>query len=601
MPQRRKLSRRLSIQSLENRRVLAASLGWDGPGLGSADLTYTINGSPDSLSQEETNAAIRTALDAWADVVDISFTQTDQVGLNDSLDISFTQLDGTAGTLAQAYFPDDVNPARIAGDIQFDLAENWEVGNSQGGSAFDLVWVAVHEIGHALGLDHLEEQESILASFVSANQFFTELDSSDVAAITQLYAEADPTLVETDDTLDTTTPDDELDNSEPDNDELDDSDSDDGDSDPVDDVDDDTPLPDDSSDSDEPTNQRRRFYWSWWTNNRFRGRFAGRLDAEWSFTNYVSPTDVNQDNSTSALDALMIINVLNQTSGEDLTNEDFSGLCDVNGDGDISSIDALMVINAMNESSVETATNSAEENGDETDASDETMVDEPSDAVDEEASIDEGGLLDEDADEEDTVVIELDDPELDDPELDEADDPIAEDPADEDDAQEEQKFQRHRHGLFRAGIFRGDAESLLERLDDNDDGSLTEDETPEHLWNKLIEADADLDADGVLTTTELAETFLGFRQEKFDRHDADGDGLINESEVRDRIWAKISEADADEDGGVSFEELEAFRQERLATEDTSTDTIAATFQRIDSVFASMGRPTNRGQAPRLRR
>ena len=102
--------RRAALEMLECRRVLAASVGWDGPGLGSAELTYYIGNSPDSLSQAETDAAIESALDAWAAVVDITFTEVSTPGLQDSLDITFTNIDGTAGTLAQAYFPDDINP-----------------------------------------------------------------------------------------------------------------------------------------------------------------------------------------------------------------------------------------------------------------------------------------------------------------------------------------------------------------------------------------------------------------------------------------------------------------------------------------------------------
>lgn len=185
-----KRRRRLFAEPLEARRVLAASLGWDGPGPGSAELTFTISAAPDSLPQAEVDAAIETALNAWAAVADISFTKVEQTGLRDSIDISFVNLDGAGGTLAQAYLPDDVNPARIAGDIQFDLAESWEIGNDLGSAAFDLTWVAAHEIGHALGLNHAEVGGSVLNGFVSPNQQFVALDSDDVASILELYAPA---------------------------------------------------------------------------------------------------------------------------------------------------------------------------------------------------------------------------------------------------------------------------------------------------------------------------------------------------------------------------------------------------------------------------
>ena len=68
------------------------------------------------------------------------------------------------------------------------------MGNSQGEQAFDLVWVAVHEIGHALGLDHLSSAASVLAPTVSPNQAFAELEAGDVEAIQRLYAPAEVSL-----------------------------------------------------------------------------------------------------------------------------------------------------------------------------------------------------------------------------------------------------------------------------------------------------------------------------------------------------------------------------------------------------------------------
>ena len=108
LSRRRAAVRRLTTQPLEPRRMMAASMGWDGPGLGSAELTYFVSNSPASLTQAETTAAIETALAAWAEVADITFIATNVPGLPDSLDISFEPMDGPNGKLGQAYFPDDV-------------------------------------------------------------------------------------------------------------------------------------------------------------------------------------------------------------------------------------------------------------------------------------------------------------------------------------------------------------------------------------------------------------------------------------------------------------------------------------------------------------
>ncbi len=178
------------FEKLEPKRYLT-SVGWDGAGQGSAELTYYLGDAPAQIGQETFENTIREALDVWAEVVDVTFTETSTPGLNDSLDITFASLDGSGGTLAQAFFPDDINPARVAGDIQFDLAESWEVGNAQGSRASDLLFVAVHEIGHSLGLGHSHDANSVLSSTVSPNQQFTGLAAGDRAAALALYAPAE--------------------------------------------------------------------------------------------------------------------------------------------------------------------------------------------------------------------------------------------------------------------------------------------------------------------------------------------------------------------------------------------------------------------------
>ena len=186
---RKRTTNRFGFERLEPKRCLA-SVGWDGAGQGGAELTYYLGDAPAQVGQATFEAVIERALEVWSDVAKITFTETATPGQTDSLDITFANLDGANGVLAQAYFPDDVNRSRLAGDVQFDLAENWEVGNAQGSRAFDLLYVAVHEIGHALGLDHSNASGSVLNSTVSPNQQFTSLANSDRAAILSLYAPA---------------------------------------------------------------------------------------------------------------------------------------------------------------------------------------------------------------------------------------------------------------------------------------------------------------------------------------------------------------------------------------------------------------------------
>ena len=179
----------LGYEKLELKRCLA-SVGWDGVGQGGAELNYYLGDAPAQVGQATFESVIEQALEVWSDVVDITFTETTTPRQADSLDITFASLDGSGGVLAQAYFPDDVNRSSIAGDIQFDTAENWEVGNQQGSRAIDLLYVAVHEIGHALGLEHSDASGSVLNETVSPNQQFTGLDNADQNAALALYAPA---------------------------------------------------------------------------------------------------------------------------------------------------------------------------------------------------------------------------------------------------------------------------------------------------------------------------------------------------------------------------------------------------------------------------
>jgi Ca2+-binding EF-hand superfamily protein len=557
------IRRRLIAEPLEARRVLAASFGWDGPGLGSAELTYTIGNAPSSLSQSEVDAAIETAFNAWANVADISFTEVSQTGLRDSIDISFTNIDGRGGTLAQAYFPDDVNRARIAGDIQFDLAEVWEVGNSQGNRAFDLAWVATHEIGHSLGLDHSRDSGSVLAAYVSPNQKFLSLDNDDVAQIRRLYASSAGTL--TSDQSDEQTP-----VEEPAVTELSDPDT---STEPADPNDNDS---NNNDNNDRDNNPFRRWRWRW---AGFWWRRGGRVTSDTPDNhNLYAPTDANDDGSTSAVDALVIINHLNRDAASG------AGFYDVNGDGNISAVDALMVINSLDHTE-------NTQNG-ETLANEELPLGEPGETVEDEMGVenevidpvDDGGLPHDDADEE----------------------------SDHESGDDHDDARHHRHHRFGGGrLLRGNGDRLFTRFDTNENGAISEDELPERLWQHLVDKNIDTDSDGSITGEELDTYAADRRAERFARKDADESGSLTEDEVSQRFWDKVSPADTDQDGGVSLEELEIWLEERrieipeaenadedcgeeeMDEDDSESGNLSLVQRRSDRLFTQLGRRAGR--------
>ena len=559
MKQRRKVDRRaLSVEGLEERRVLAASVGWDGPGAGNAQLSYFIGQAPSGISQSTFETAIETALKSWSDVAAIKFVQTTQPGLNNSLDFTSVRIDGSGGTLAQAYFPADVNRGRLAGDVQFDSAEKWEVGNSLGGSAFDLVLVAAHEIGHALGLDHSSNASAILYPSVSPTQSFKGLAAADITAVRGLYA-ATPGSTDTTTTSTGTT---------------------------------NTGTNNTGTSNSGSTNTGTTRFPRFWSNSWFASWFSrsGRLESgpeQLDSTiptnmNLANPLDVNLDDQVSPIDALIVINALND-DGQLSVETNYK--IDTNGDGQTSPLDALIVINGLNDNSstlitidtsgdtplvtVETApantttddsgssdtsdTTDDIDTNDPTDADDDTTVD---DSIPDDSTDDTGTGTDTDTDNDSDTGTDADEP------------------------HEHPHHFGHvgRHGfgfpiLFGGGLTPERVDRLFKDFDDNADELLTEDEVPSRLWTRWVDDNVDSNDDSAVSADELNAAVRANQQEKFDTLDTDSDGLLTETEVSARLWTKLTDAEADTnaDGGISFDELLAFQATIASTQGCDHD------------------------------
>ena len=86
--------------------------------------------------------------------------------------------DGTGPIMAHAFKPED-------GRIHFDEDETW-TSNGQGGFA-DLLGVALHEIGHVLGMDHTGVNGAVMHPIAKGGKSDRKLHSDDIAGIQKLY------------------------------------------------------------------------------------------------------------------------------------------------------------------------------------------------------------------------------------------------------------------------------------------------------------------------------------------------------------------------------------------------------------------------------
>ena len=299
--------------------------------------------------------------------------------------------------------------------------------------------------------------------------------------------------------------------------------------------------------------------------------------------------DINDDMSVTAIDALLIINAINQPADRVSTAEAEGQLdCDTNDDGVVTPIDVLNVVNQINSGIIAVPTDETDPTTSDpttsvpTDNNDDSVVDtnsddtvdsSPDDSANDDSATDDSGSDSTDDSSDDTEDSDADDDDVglpndgtDDDTSDEStDDDTSDDDSSGDDSSTDDDSQcDHDHA---AGSIIGRVASLIRghhgrgglfaEFDANDDGALTSDEVPEGVWDRLLVADTD-DSDSV-----TKEELQAYREAQrvaaveafFEQLDSDDSGDITSAEVSRMAWRFISRADANNDGAVTIDEL----------------------------------------------
>ncbi|HEX2295965.1 MAG TPA: matrixin family metalloprotease [Actinomycetota bacterium] len=153
------------------------------------NISYRFENSTADLSVNDQRNAVRGAFQRWAAVTPLNFSESTSGGdmliswqVGDHGDGSNNAFDGAGGVLAHCYYPPPGGGTR-AGDCHFDDAETWTINTPPTG--IDLPTVALHELGHGLGLAHSNEPSAVMYAYYGGPR--RELTQDDIAGIQSIY------------------------------------------------------------------------------------------------------------------------------------------------------------------------------------------------------------------------------------------------------------------------------------------------------------------------------------------------------------------------------------------------------------------------------
>jgi hypothetical protein len=161
--------------------------GWDLDSDNVAHLSYYFGSLTAKVPAATVESEILRAMNQWTGNVNVTFSPSAVMSAVRSVYIEFVSgahgdaypFDGPGGILAHTFYPVPVNAETIAGDMHFDADEPWAVGQDT-----DIYTVALHEIGHALGLTHSDNPGDVMYPYYHRG---LPLSANDIGAVKELY------------------------------------------------------------------------------------------------------------------------------------------------------------------------------------------------------------------------------------------------------------------------------------------------------------------------------------------------------------------------------------------------------------------------------
>jgi hypothetical protein len=147
-------------------------------------LRYHIIDTLPQIGSEAHKKGFVDALQKWANIAGMTITE----GPVGSEIQSFNyDGDGCGGTYAFTYFPCS---GAVSGDARFDDRDCWSVATPTPSNRVDFLSVALHELGHAVGLGHSNVRSAVMWPYFALGEMRRDPTSDDIQGILALYPQS---------------------------------------------------------------------------------------------------------------------------------------------------------------------------------------------------------------------------------------------------------------------------------------------------------------------------------------------------------------------------------------------------------------------------